>query len=499
MRLVIRADANTRIGTGHLMRCLALAQAWKDSGGRVVFITACESAGLLQRLSDEGFQIITLERSYPNPGDWKTTSRVLSEHPDAWVVLDGYHFDPAYQHRIKEAGHSLLVIDDMAHLEHYYADIVLNQNLHAEQLNYPSEPYTRLLLGTQYVLLRREFLRWQGWKREIPEVARKVLVTMGGGDPDNVTLKVIRAVSKLEVDDLEIRVVVGPSNSHMGSLKKAVNCSPFTIHLLPAARNMPELMAWADVAVSGGGSTCWEMASMGLPNVIVVLANNQHPIAKHLGKMGASINIGWHESVSAKSVAKTLTAILNSRQQRIDMAEKGRNLVDGEGVERLCMILKGTKLRLRLVRDEDCHRLWEWANDPQVRLTSYSTEMISWEDHMEWFDGVTADPNCRIWIAVDNEDRLVGQIRFEACGPREAKIDVSIDRRFRRRGYGSMMIDLGVQAMFARTATQLLHAHIRQGNEVSIRAFERAEFVEQGLETISGVESYHYVRGRNDE
>ena len=93
--LLIRADANTRIGTGHLMRCLALAQAWKDSDGGVIFITDCESAGLLQRLSDEGFQIVTLDRSYPDPGDWEATSQVLAAHPNAWVVLDGSHHHQA--------------------------------------------------------------------------------------------------------------------------------------------------------------------------------------------------------------------------------------------------------------------------------------------------------------------------------------------------------------------------------------------------------------------
>jgi len=227
--LVIRADANTRIGTGHLMRCLALAQGWKDSGGQVIFITACSNEPLLQRLYDEGFVVHRLEHPYPDPQDWEMTKQLLSEHLGAWLVLDGYHFDSEYQWLVKEAGYRFLVIDDMAHLPHYYADIVVNQNLHAEQLHYPCEPYTQLLLGTQYVLLRREFLKGQGWKREIPEVARKVLVTLGGSDPDNVTLKVIRAINKLKIKGLEIKVVIGPSNPHMASLKEAIHHSPLTV------------------------------------------------------------------------------------------------------------------------------------------------------------------------------------------------------------------------------------------------------------------------------
>ncbi|MDY7080712.1 MAG: DegT/DnrJ/EryC1/StrS family aminotransferase [Chloroflexota bacterium] len=139
--LLIRADANVHIGTGHLMRCLALAQGWQTQGGRATFITACESDGLRQRLSDEGFQVIALEHPYPDPADWEITSQVLAAHPGAWMVLDGYHFDPAYQRQVKKVGHPLLVIDDMAHLDHYYADVLLNQNIHAEQLDYSCEPY----------------------------------------------------------------------------------------------------------------------------------------------------------------------------------------------------------------------------------------------------------------------------------------------------------------------------------------------------------------------
>ena len=127
------------------------------------------------------------------------------------------------------------------------------------------EAHTRLLLGTRYVLLRREFWPWRGWRREIPAVARKVLVTLGGGDPDNVTLKVIRALAQVEIEGLEAVVVVGPANPHLEELQAAVKDTPHPIRLESNVTNMPELMAWADVAITAGGSTCWETAFMGLP------------------------------------------------------------------------------------------------------------------------------------------------------------------------------------------------------------------------------------------
>jgi len=338
--LLIRADANAQMGTGHLMRCLALAQGWKERGGPAILITACDSDGLLQRLRDEGFPVIQLGATYPDPSDWETTSQVLAAHPDAWVVLDGYHFDSAYQLQVKGSGHRLLVIDDMAHLDHYYADILLNQNIHAKQLDYSCEPYTRLLLGTEYVLLRSEFLVWREWQREIPDVARKVLVTLGGGDPDNQTLKVIRALQQVDVEGLEAIVVVGASNPHYQELDFAIRNSPLTIRLVRNVSNMPELMAWADVAVSAGGSTCWELAFMGLPTILMALAENQKGIAGGLSEMGAVQNLGWFEQVTERHISETLLSVLNDKAQHQEMSRKGRSLVNGMGRSRVVSLLR---------------------------------------------------------------------------------------------------------------------------------------------------------------
>jgi len=124
-RLVIRVDANTRIGMGHLMRCLALAQAWQDAGGQVTVVTACPNEELQQRLREEGLDLRLLTHPYPDTADWDYTRDILTAHPDAWLVLDGYHFDEVYQQRVKDAGYRLLVIDDMVQLKHNYADIIL--------------------------------------------------------------------------------------------------------------------------------------------------------------------------------------------------------------------------------------------------------------------------------------------------------------------------------------------------------------------------------------
>jgi UDP-2,4-diacetamido-2,4,6-trideoxy-beta-L-altropyranose hydrolase len=211
------------------------------------------------------------------------TLDLVQERSVDWILLDGYHFGARYQRKVS-GGPCLLVLDDYGHAEHYYADVVLNQNLYANEDFYPNrEPHTRLLLGARYVLLRREFLKWQGWRREIPEVARKVLVTLGGSDPDNVTFQVIQALQRVKVDGLEVVVAVGGNNPNDEAIQSAIQGSRSPIRMEKNVTNMPELMAWAEVAVSAAGSTSWELAFMGLPSMILILAENQERAARGTG------------------------------------------------------------------------------------------------------------------------------------------------------------------------------------------------------------------------
>jgi len=171
-------------------------------------------------------------------------------------------------------------------------------------------------------------------------VARKVLVTMGGSDPDNVTLKVIQALQQVDLDGLEAIVVVGGSNPHYEELQSAVQDARSSIRLESNVTNMPELMAWADVAISAGGSTCWEIAFMGLPSLVLVLSENQQRIATGLDQAGVVLNVGWYTEASIVQVTKTLVALLEDRGLRWRMGQQGRELVDGLGSGRTVKFLQ---------------------------------------------------------------------------------------------------------------------------------------------------------------
>jgi len=496
--LIFRADSDSRMGIGHVMRCSALAQACQATGGRALFLSRCTSEPLRWRLKAAGIGFMPLEQAHPKAADLDRTLVVLAELRANWLVADGYHFDPAYQRAVRAAGHRLLVIDDLAHWPHYHADIVLNQNINADSLGYECDPDTRLLLGTRYALLRSEFLAWRGRPRAIPDVGSKVLVTMGGSDPDNVTLKVIQALRRLKIPGLAARVVVGPANPHLKALRRSIQEADYSLELLTNVSEMPELMAWSDLAVTAGGSICWELAFMGLPGLIIILADNQLAVGQRLEQSGIGVNLGWHASLSPEHIAQSALRLLASPEIRGKMALKGQTLVDGEGTGRVMMLVRGHALRLRRVQDDDCHLLWEWANDVEVREAAFSTAAIPWMDHKRWFIKKRNDPHCLQLIAVDDQDQPVGQVRFDIKEGESAEINVSVDRQRRGLGYGKLILELATEEFFRSTPVRTINAFIKIGNIKSIRAFEKAQYMRVGPLTKQREPSVLYVRKRDD-
>jgi len=483
-QLVLRADADTQIGAGHLMRCLALAQAWEDAGGEVTFITVCQGEGMLQRLRDEEFNIKILANSYPDKTDWNTTRGILAGHPGAWMVLDGYNFDDDYQRRVKEAGHRLLVIDDTAPLKHYYADIILNQNLHAEQLRYVCEPYTRLLLGTRYVLLRREFLAWKEWHRDIPEVARRVLVTLGGGDPENNTLKVTHALQEVDIPGLEATAVIGASNPHASFLEQAAKQSRIPIRLMRDVKNMPELMAWADVAVSGGGTTAWELLFLETPALFLMAAENQRYVAECIEDQGLGKKLGQAENVSTALLTRTITSLLKDSNLRATISRKARQIVDGQGAQRVISSMQKPstgELKLRPATFDDCRLLWEWANDPVVRACSFDTASISWDEHVNWFRQRLDSPRSLLYIIINDRGVPIGQVRFDLDSAGNAEVGISIAAAERTQGYGGTALRLACQRVARESGIGKVLAHIKEDNSASIGAFSEAGFIDCGV------------------
>jgi UDP-2,4-diacetamido-2,4,6-trideoxy-beta-L-altropyranose hydrolase len=495
--LIVRADASVAMGTGHVMRCVALAQAWQDQGGECIFVMAESTASSEARVHDEEFEFSGFTASPGSPQDAAQLVQLARERGAAWVVLDGYQFDVEYQRSLKATGTKLLVVDDTGHAGAYVADLVLDQNAQVtESLYQDRQAYTRLLLGFRYALLRREFKAWRDWKRQIVSAGRKVLITIGGSDPNNFTLVAIHALRLLAQDQMEATVVIGGSNPYAEQIEEELRGTGGSTRLLKNTSNMPELMADADVGISGAGSTCWEMCFMGLPAIVVDVAENQRAIAQELERVGIAIHLGSNSDVTAEAMASKLKKLLASHDRRTEMSERGRNLVDGSGSERVVAAMISADLRLRRARPKDCELLYTWVNDPEVRANSFSSEVISRERHEEWFRKKLADSNAILYLVIDPDESPIGQVRYDVEGSR-ALISISLGAGFRGKGYGGKCLSLAVEELFRSTSATVIDAYVKPANETSLQMFLKAGFRRQQSTVVAGQPAVHLILEKN--
>lgn len=337
-KLLIRADAGPKLGAGHVLRCLALAQGHRQRGGEVLLRTSLDaSSPLVRRFLDCGCNTETVREPLGSPEDCQTTLDCLQQLGSHHVVVDGYHFDHAFQNGLC-GNHRVLWIDDQAHAAPYRAAWVLNQNLHARPEHYaPQHDACSLLLGPRYALLRQEFLGWRDALRATPAKGRKILVTLGGGDVDFATGKVVEALQQLKTEGkpLHVRVVLGSLSPYRRHLEQLVAQDTDAFEILHDVDDMAPLMAWADLAVTAAGSTAWELACLGLPALVGVLADNQIPVAEQLELHGTAKHLGWYRETSANRIADAVADMLSDASLRATASSAGRRIVDGHGVQRV--------------------------------------------------------------------------------------------------------------------------------------------------------------------
>lgn len=510
--LLIRADASVAAGTGHVMRCLALAQAWQDAGGTATFAMAESTAAVRSRLQNESVETKSISARIGSDEDARSVIELARPYQADWIVVDGYFFDADYQRALKSAGFKILFLDDFGHAKHYSADVILNQNVSAKADLYAErESQSALLLGTRYCLLRREFADRSDWARKVEPICHRLLVMMGGSDSENLTARVIEALALARIEGLAATVVVGGSNPHFAAIEKAAFDSGVSIVVLRDVLNTADLMAEADIAISAAGSTCWELCMLGLPSLLIDVADNQTALAQELGRMGCAVHIG-NRSISPGEIARYLQSLSCNQQQRRNLSQCSRGLVDGRGAGRVVAALLGTPyLKLRPAGGEDRQRLWEWANDPEVRDASFSTDPIPWETHVAWFaekvggeveigpdNEKTKGRKTLLWIGEDDDRVPVGQIRFDSRPDKDWEVDVSIEKAKRGHGLASQLIKqavhaLGKHAVLQENRNLRVHAFVKPMNTASVKAFERAGFKHAGSDQVRGHTAIHLI------
>lgn len=331
MCVAFRVDASLAIGSGHVMRCLTLAAALRDQGADCHFLCREPQGHLNRQIAERGFAVHRLPTkeggSIPSPagqghspaadGDheksphahWLQTTQATDAHqtletlrelaPD-WLIVDHYALDAQWESVVREAipGMRVMVIDDLADRPHQ-AELLLDQNLGRKAEDYHGlvSGHCRLLVGPKYALLRPEFAEWREWslerRQEDGGSVKRLLVTLGGVDRDNVTGQVLDALSKVDLPaGLEITVVMGASAPWLETVRDRARQMPRSTEVVVNVDDMARRMAEADLAIGAAGSTAWERCCLGLPTIVSVLAENQREIAQALRDADAALTVG---------------------------------------------------------------------------------------------------------------------------------------------------------------------------------------------------------------
>ncbi|WP_305966774.1 UDP-2,4-diacetamido-2,4,6-trideoxy-beta-L-altropyranose hydrolase [Marinobacter salsuginis] len=359
MHIAFRADASIRIGTGHVMRCLTLAEALRSRGHESTFICRNHTGNLANLIEERGFQLHMLNLEAPTQqstdskddsavahvewlgASWQTdaeqTISALKGTKIDWLVVDHYALDARWERRVSVGVKDIMVIDDIADRPHE-CKVLLDQNLGRNAQDYDGlvpEICIRLV-GPNYALLRPEFAEFRERsleRRRMPELKR-ILITLGGVDRDNVTGQVLSALAQSTLPrETELDVVMGASAPALEAVREQAERLPFQASVSVNVTDMAERMCMADLCIGAAGSTSWERCCLGLPSIMVVLAENQRGIGQALEQSGAAYLLGKEEL--PESLGRALNELVLSNSALIGLAARAEGICDGLGSFRL--------------------------------------------------------------------------------------------------------------------------------------------------------------------
>ena len=355
MKIVFRADASTIVGTGHVVRCLALAVAARAAGWHAEFVCRAHPGHMAHLIRAQGFAVhllpAPLEAATIAAGDSYAAWLGVSQQQDAidtvaalrhsaadWLVVDHYALDAQWESTLLGLVPRLLVIDDLANRPHL-CSVLIDQSLGlsgAARYAGLVPPACMQLLGPHYALLRPEFaaMRSQSLaRRDADQRLERVLLFMGGSDPHNETARALQGLSQATRVVQHIDVVVGQGYLYLDDLRRQAQACrvPLQVHL--QTPRMAELMTQADLAVTSGGGVSWEKCTLGLPSLVTIVGDNQSLIAHELAATGAQLLLGRAEAISIDDYTHALDGLDSGLLAA--MSAKARGICDGQGTQRV--------------------------------------------------------------------------------------------------------------------------------------------------------------------
>lgn len=507
-RVLFRVDGSARMGGGHIMRCLALADALRNRGATTEFICALVPDFLAELICAGGHKLHKIEPSAtlePLECDWDSAilggpeqaddarqTIAAGGNPPDWIVVDHYRLDARWTGCVAP-GVRKLVIDDLANRTHD-CDLLVDQTFGRSARDYANlvPERTEILTGARLAMLRQEFPAARDHalaRRELPQRPQRLLVSLGQTDVGGVTRRVLEGLA--DSCDLEIDVVLGPwAESRPWAEAMSAQNPRIAVHI--GSRDMAGLTARADLAVGAAGTSAWERCCLGLPAVTLVLADNQRLVAGNLADADAIL-----VAETPEAVGEGVRRLVGDHRLRMGMIAAAAAVTDGRGSERIAdaMLRPHRKTRgdlsIRLARAADSRAAWLWRNDPDTRAASQTHAPVPWPDHAAWWTRALASSDRELLVA-ELDGQPLAIIRFDRLGEPAEGFEVSINLMpdARGGGLGLAVLETACSQFLDRAGEVPLVATIHRDNRASQKVFERMGFERERKVGETGFERY---------
>lgn len=502
MKVFFRVDSSNEVGTGHVRRCLTIAKGLKDRGVRdVVFICSRLEGNIIEDLSNHSFEVRIIARSpefnlkdvqqYRIPeidrlsqvqvADAEQTVLLLNnEHPDI-LITDSYLIAETWENIVRPYVKSLVVIDDIANRFHN-CDILIDNNFSdkpdAYDLLVPSQ--CRKLCGTKYVLLNQDFLSVSNKRAPIFKVTKLLVFFSGSVELNPLTVSVVNKLKSIDPDTIHIDVVVGGNTEQV--IEVANNIIRPNTTVSGSVPNFVHLMKNANLAIGAGGITNWERCYLGLPAIVVAIAKNQVPSSSALSRDKYINYVGELSDETPAKIEELVHQFINNTVLLNKQSTLCQKLVDGKGLKRVLISLLPKSyfsFSLREATSNDVDLYFDWVNDPDVRKSALNPSLITFENHIQWFNKQLISNDAFMYV-YECDDVPIGQTRFNIIDG-VAYIDYSIDALARGKGIGYCMLEEAIKR-FSTMNNVLMVAEVKKTNPVSMSIFEKLHF-DKFLET----------------
>jgi UDP-2,4-diacetamido-2,4,6-trideoxy-beta-L-altropyranose hydrolase len=504
MRIAFRTDSSMQMGTGHLMRCLTLADELGRRGYEIMFICRELEGNVSSMARDRGYVCAMLpaptafnkaaeaDEEAPAHAGWlgvpqhldaEQTIEVMEQsgEPFDWLIVDHYALDARWEEMLRCRCKQLMVIDDLADRPHE-CDLLLDQNLYPDlEHRYRGliGDACRSLLGPSFALLRPEFARERRQLRSRSGEVRRILVFFGGVDAENETLRALRALSLIEDARLSVDVVIGKSNPHEKALRHYCEARR-DICLHVQSPHIAELMVASDLAIGAGGVTTWERCAVGLPAIAWPLAENQRDVIGAAADVGALYAPDSDSVTNVDDLSAHLAALLRSTHLCRHMGKQAASLCDGHGTRRVADHIAPTEVVFREARLCDCENVYRWRDHPTTRNSSIESNPIPYETHRTWFQRALVDP-CKTLLIAEREGSPVGVLRYDLKAE-VAVVSLYLVPGQAGKGIGIAMLRAGETWLSEKhPEIELIQAVVLGTNRSSKALFERCGFLRRQI------------------